>query len=629
MAWQINPYALPLFIVAFPMSWIALVAWRHQAMPAVRYFFFFIVLATANNLSYGMELMSANLGTINIWLAVEHLSHWSLIFWLLFAASYAGYDHLLTRRRVALLFVVPALALGMMLSNAAHGLVWSSSGVTTVQGLVYFDAQHGPVMWLWTIYAYALVVCGTGLLIWRVLHSPELYRGQVALLVSGMGIAAGAGLLTMLGLNPAPHLDLLPYGIGLAALPLAVAVLRFRFLDIGPTAYHHVFESVPDPVLICDPDCHLLESNEAARHTFAAQAPLCTGLPITALLPMLDWDELRQRQPRRRHPLETTLRQEIQLSIGGDVQFFDTSVSPMMSNNQHTGWVVMLRQTTALHTAQDQMLTLAVQRERVAILETFIHNVSHDLRTPLTIMNSSSYVMERLINQVDLLLRQPPPLQIDTALARLDKLAHKVGILTSSTKRLSTLVERMLEMAEIENAAPSLRQHEDLNAVVAETLAAQQSHFEDRRITVSWQPAPQPCPVMVDLSLIRRALTSLIENAFLYTDQDGSIDLTIARQDRWASLHVTDSGCGINETDLPHIFDGFYRADSARQMATGGSGLGLTIARRIVVQHSGTLHAYSAEGEGSTFVLTLPLAEANSTTPEQDRTSRPPHAIAQ
>ncbi|MEH0841827.1 HAMP domain-containing sensor histidine kinase [Micromonospora sp. CPCC 205711] len=118
--------------------------------------------------------------------------------------------------------------------------------------------------------------------------------------------------------------------------------------------------------------------------------------------------------------------------------------------------------------------------------------------------------------------------------------------------------------------------------------------------------ASGPVDVDGDPDRLRQVLGNLIRNAIAATRPGGRITLTVGRQGTDATVSVADTGIGIGPEDLPHIFDRFWRADSARGRMSGGSGLGLAIARQIVTNHGGTITADSRPGAGTTFVIALP-----------------------
>jgi signal transduction histidine kinase len=121
--------------------------------------------------------------------------------------------------------------------------------------------------------------------------------------------------------------------------------------------------------------------------------------------------------------------------------------------------------------------------------------------------------------------------------------------------------------------------------------------------------APHPVWVEADSDRIRQVLGNLLSNAIRYTDQGGHVLLKVRAENDEAVLTVQDTGVGIAPGDLPHVFDRFWRADPARQRATGGTGLGLTIAHRIVTDHGGRIDVTSRPHIGTTFVVRLPLTD--------------------
>lgn len=139
----------------------------------------------------------------------------------------------------------------------------------------------------------------------------------------------------------------------------------------------------------------------------------------------------------------------------------------------------------------------------------------------------------------------------------------------------------------------------------------------------------RPLSVMADRTQLVAALGNLVENAVKYSHDGGLVQIRVRRDERWLELMVADQGDGIPARDLDRIFERFYRVDKARGRSTGGSGLGLSIARHVAQNHGGDISVSSQEGEGSTFVLRLPArlivagepaepAEARTNTPTTD-----------
>jgi signal transduction histidine kinase len=115
--------------------------------------------------------------------------------------------------------------------------------------------------------------------------------------------------------------------------------------------------------------------------------------------------------------------------------------------------------------------------------------------------------------------------------------------------------------------------------------------------------------VNIDFHRISQVLRNLLENAVVHTTEGDSIAVAARQQGKWVEVSVVDTGEGIPAEDLPNIFERFYRVDKSRSRATGGSGLGLTIAKRLVEAHGGKIEAQSELGKGSRFSFTIPVSE--------------------
>ena len=135
-----------------------------------------------------------------------------------------------------------------------------------------------------------------------------------------------------------------------------------------------------------------------------------------------------------------------------------------------------------------------------------------------------------------------------------------------------------------------------------------QAHIEARGLSIITE-IPDNLPLVnVDRRRVGQVLRNLLDNAVKHTGSGGTIKVIAGLQNNLLSISVSDTGEGISETDLPNIFERFYRVDRSRNRATGGSGLGLTIAKRLVEAHGGTIEVQSELGKGSKFTFSIPVA---------------------
>jgi two-component system sensor histidine kinase BaeS len=183
--------------------------------------------------------------------------------------------------------------------------------------------------------------------------------------------------------------------------------------------------------------------------------------------------------------------------------------------------------------------------------------------------------------------------------------------LREETAQLNGLIDDLQELAQAEAGTLHLDREPIAPAELVErAIAAARPRAAEGAITLVGAVAPDLPPVAADPQRIGQVLQNLLANALRHTPQGGRITVEARRTPAGTvALSVADTGIGIAPDDLPRIFERFYRADSSRARATGGSGLGLTITRRLVEAHGGRIDATSAVGKGSRFTFTLPVAE--------------------
>lgn len=210
-------------------------------------------------------------------------------------------------------------------------------------------------------------------------------------------------------------------------------------------------------------------------------------------------------------------------------------------------------------------------------------DISHDLRTPLTVIQGN---LEGMLDGVYPLDR-----------------AHVEPVL-DETRQLARLIQDVRTMALTEAGALQLhKEPTDLAALVYETTALFRAQAKGAGIILQTETAAELPNVNCDPARVRQILENLIANALQFTARDGTISVTCARYDnKNVTLAVNDTGRGIAPQDLPHIFDRFYKARDS-----GGSGLGLAIAKQLVQLHDGEIFAESELNRGTTIRFTLPL----------------------
>lgn len=256
---------------------------------------------------------------------------------------------------------------------------------------------------------------------------------------------------------------------------------------------------------------------------------------------------------------------------------FAVHAVPMRDDEGRPGVVAIFRDTSRIKQLED------VRRE-------FVANVSHELRTPLSIFQG---YLETLMD--------------DPVMPRAEQ-AEIFAILRKHSSRLNALLEDLLILARLESRYDQL-QREAIALVdfISGVLGDWRERAEKKKIALTLDTPGDIPTIQADPLRLGQVLNNLLENAIKYTDEGGRVAIHAARENGSVEVRIEDTGRGIPPTDLPHIFERFYRADKSRTREMGGTGLGLSIVKHIVQSHGGTVKAESTYGKGTKISFRLPI----------------------
>jgi signal transduction histidine kinase len=234
----------------------------------------------------------------------------------------------------------------------------------------------------------------------------------------------------------------------------------------------------------------------------------------------------------------------------------------------------------------------AALRRDEQLRQQMMADIAHELRTPVAVMRGQAEALQDGI--FPLTVENLAPIHDQTLL---------LGRLINDLRDLALAEADQLPLDLTEMSLLPLARRV-VSAFQPQALA------EGLRLEGQW-PASLP-NVCADAQRIEQVLGNLLSNAIRYTPAGGAVTVRLWTEAGQVLCAVSDTGPGISPTDLPHVFDRFYRVDKARSRAEGGSGLGLSIAHRLAQAHEGALTAQSVLGQGSTFTLRLPVCPASA-----------------
>ena len=226
-----------------------------------------------------------------------------------------------------------------------------------------------------------------------------------------------------------------------------------------------------------------------------------------------------------------------------------------------------------------------------ATRRSFVANVSHELRSPLTSMKGFLEAMQ------------------DGTIGP-EEHEKYIGVVLSETRRMAGMVNDLLDLARIESGKTALKlEIFDINELIRRTLITFEARIYEHHMEVDVKFAQEQYYVEADSAQISQVLRNIIDNAIKYSPDDSKLRIATYAMRREIYVSIQDSGQGIPEEDIPHVFDRFYKVEKAHTPTKqSGTGLGLSIVKRIIDQHNQTITLKSAKGKGSTFTFTLKRA---------------------
>jgi two-component system, OmpR family, sensor histidine kinase SenX3 len=316
---------------------------------------------------------------------------------------------------------------------------------------------------------------------------------------------------------------------------------------------------IGEGIVICDHDGEVAFRNSAAGR-YLTSAP--TDALAVQAVSELTREALAGHSPDRQLDLLSPARHSLSIRA-----------FPIMGAEGVEGAVVVVEDIT------DRLRLESVRRD-------FVANVTHELKTPT---GALALLAETIEGEDD------PEV--------ISRLAQRMG---SEADRLVRIIDDLLDLSRIEVNETPQKVLVPVEEIIGEAIDSLQDVAGNLEVTVKVGDCRRDLAVPGDRRDLVSAVSNLVDNAIKYSEAGGEVYVELREAGPGIELSVTDRGVGIPGRDLERIFERFYRVDRARSRATGGTGLGLSIVRHVAANHGGSVTVDSKEGEGSTFVLSLP-----------------------
>lgn len=256
---------------------------------------------------------------------------------------------------------------------------------------------------------------------------------------------------------------------------------------------------------------------------------------------------------------------------------------PFAIPDQHLVGTIV-RDVTTLRAAQESAFQLRLEQEKVRLMNQFIQNVAHEFRTPLSIINNNAYLV-----------------QSDPNIENHDRYA---GMIERQQQAILRLVETLQRMTRLESLDTLPMEPDDLAGLLRVVLQKLAGTYANKGLELHAR-LPERMRLPMNSADLYAAFYEIIDNAYRFTPDGGTIQVSIRDEQDFALVMVDDSGVGIQPDNLPHVFEKLYREDEAH--STRGFGLGLAIAKRVIELHGGAITLHSEPHRGTTVMVYLPM----------------------
>jgi PAS domain S-box-containing protein len=351
---------------------------------------------------------------------------------------------------------------------------------------------------------------------------------------------------------------------------LAVANIRlFLTVELSRRQLEAILNSTPDPVLVTDASNRLILANPAAGHVFGVTIHRGERQDFEKTIQVQSLRELLQASVTERHSAEISMP---------DGKTYLAMASPMTAEGKTVGRVCILRDVTQL-------------KEIDTLKSDFVSTVSHDLRSPLTLMRGYATMLE-MAGQLN------------------EQQKNYARMIVQGVDNMAKLVNNLLDLGRIDFGVGLQVESIPVLDILERVTGSLQMQAKQKGISLAVEiPRDLPHAVEADEALLHQALYNLVENALKYTPEGGEVTIHLQTAPEHLTFAVQDSGIGIPQNDLPRLFEKFYRGTNREALAQRGTGLGLAIVKAITERHSGKVWVESELGRGSMFYLQIPLVQ--------------------
>jgi signal transduction histidine kinase len=564
-----NPYTVALLVATAVMFGLAAVTLRYRKERAGRAFFGFLVGIGLWSLGDAMRYAASTESGVMLWNRVGYLG---IVLipptLLLFVLTYTGRDRWFQGRYLAALAAVSAVVYAIVLTNPLHGLWFDVASLTPGTDPPVLQEAWGPAWYGWAVYSYVIVLTTTYLMTreFLVARRSGTHRGQTGMVLAGILVAAVVNALFIFDLVA---FDPAPFVFTVTGICFAVAMFRYRLLNLLPIARDTVVENMDSGVLVLDDDDRLVDLNERASSMLDLDESTALGAPVT--------DALADQPAVRSCLIGDRFEEPVTVETDGGVRHYDLEASDLTDAlDTYVGRVVVFTDITRRVDQQRRLRERTGELERTnERLDQFASVVSHDLRNPLSVV----------VGRVELAR------QDDDVTEHLDEIAE-------AADRMDAMVEELLTLA---RQGRTVGEREPVRLDEAVEQAWSLAGVDAGRLSCE-----TTATIHADPERLREALGNLFRNSAEHggavadggTAAADGVEVRVGDLDDGDGFYVEDDGPGIPPDEREAVFEPGYTTDP------DGTGFGLNIVRDIAEAHGWQVTVTEGREGGARFEVT-------------------------
>jgi len=391
--------------------------------------------------------------------------------------------------------------------------------------------------------------------------------------------------------------------IGLVSFPMFYFYLGKMLKELNPSAavpgrVRSALDTIAESLLVLDARSNVVLANAAFAELNGRDADDLLGLRADSL-PWIQNDETKPNYPwQQAFATGEPTRMDMvgYKDKSGEERKFIVNCSPVMGAKGKVGGVLISMDDVTLLEEKELLLRQSMEEAEAAneAKTAFLSNMSHEIRTPMTAILGFTEVLKR-----------------NTHHSEDDRQRH-LNTISNSGTHLLRLINDVLDLSKVESGAMEVESLPCKAAFISnEVVHVLKVKAQEKSIDLKLEvESDLPAHIISDPGRLRQIVTNLIGNAIKFTEEGGvtvGLNFVSDSTDPRMQIKVSDTGIGMNETQLASIFDAFIQADVSITRRFGGTGLGLSISRKLAIAMGGDIIVASKEGKGSTFMLTLPV----------------------